>query len=911
MQAGVALNGNTFTTISGTRSSYTNITLDGVNIQDNFIRANAVDFSPNRPTVQQVAEFTIITQNQGPQSGFGSSQVSLVTPSGTNDYHGEMFWFYRNDAFAANSFFNNLARIEKPELVRKQMGFVFSGPLWKDKLLFFGNYEGQRVRQGVGKNSLILTPDARQGIFTYEDLSGNIQKLNVLQATGVQMDPFISSLLKNTPSEINNFLVGDSTQRLLKNNAGHRLIQNFNNSREQGGFRLDFLLSDEQSFEWIYRALDDEQDRPDIYEGFSRDPLVKTVSRFNHFFAGAWKWVIAPTILNEVRVGGHLGPVVFETFEDFSNGFKICPVCDLLQDPIVFSNPVEDFERQGRSTHTYTLQDNASVQKGAHSVRFGLQTQFVRTLDFAAFDVIPSYELGLSPVNPIGLGLADFPGGIGSSAAASANDLLAALGGILESGRREFNVPLRGSPFQAIEDRKNWEYDTVAFYFGDAWRVHPRITFNFGLRWEYYSQLKERGDLITQPEPRAGQTMVDAILDPEGQINFVAGNLTHTDLNNWAPSIGVAWDPFGDGKTALRAGYSISYVNDEGISAPRNAINRYGVQAVVTLQNLTGTISQELPEFPTPQFKLPLTYQEINDTIEPVPVAFGVDPNLVIPYVQSRNFGLQREIAFDTAFEVRYVGTRGTKLVRSFDFNQVVIRPNGFLEDFVRARQNGFLALEAGFGFDPEYNPNIAGSRQLKVLTETVAGGLLFIPFLRGLIQRGEVGELAAIYHFNGLAGNVQLAPNPVTAVSDLTTNGASSTYHGLQFDVRRRFRSGLMFNANYTFSKVLTDASTGGIDGQFRFEPFTDIHNPRYDRGRAEFDTTHVFNANFLFELPFGRGRRFGIDNPVLDRVFGGWKLTSIFAWLSAPPLLGSFQSRHVESKRSLLEEYGRLSAE
>ncbi len=341
-------------------------------------------------------------------------------------------------------------------------------------------------------------------------------------------------------------------------------------------------------------------------------------------------------------------------------------------------------------------------------------------------------------------------------------------------------------------------------------------------------------------------------------------------------------------------------MNDEGIGAPLNAVNRYGVQARVILENLTGTISEGLPDFPTPEFRVPLTYREIDATIEPVPAAYGVDPNMVIPYVQSWNFGIQREIASDMALEVRYVGTRGTKLARAFDFNQVIIGPNGFLTDFRRARQNGFLALEAGLGFDPEYNPGIPGSQPLTVISRTVAGGLLFIPFLQGIIQRGEVGELAAIYHFNGLAGEVELTANPVVSVSDVLTNSASSTYHGLQFDVRRRFRSGLMFNANYTFSKVLTDASTGGIFGQFRFEPFTDANNPHYDRGRAEFDTTHVFNANFIFELPFGRDRRFLIENPVLDRILGGWQLTSIFAWQSGPPFA-------VRSSRGTLNRAGR----
>ena len=404
MQAGTASNGNTFTSVSGTRTSYTTITLDGVNIQDNFIRANAADFSPNRPTVAQVAEFTIITQNQGPECGFGSSQITMVTPSGTNNFHGEVFWFYRNDVFGANSFFNNLSRVEKPELIRNQAGFHLSGPLLKDRLLFFGSFEGQKIRQGLGQNNLVLTPDARRGIFTYQDLSGDLRKLNILEAAGVEMDPFMEALLSEVPSTFNNFLVGDSSAAALKNNAGYRFVQNFNNSRAQGGFRLDFILSDNHSFAGIYKALKDEQDRPDLYGGFNKDPLVKTVSRFNHFFSTAWKWIPGPTMLNEIRIGGHLGPVVFDTLEDFSAGFKICPVCDFVGNPLVFSNPVENNERQGRNTRTYTVQDNASLQRGPHSLRFGFQTQFVRVFDFSGFDVIPTYELGLSALNPVGLG---------------------------------------------------------------------------------------------------------------------------------------------------------------------------------------------------------------------------------------------------------------------------------------------------------------------------------------------------------------------------------------------------------------------------------------------------------------------------------------------------------------------------
>src|SRR5262249_20470918 len=150
----------------------------------------------------------------------------------------------------------------------------------------------------------------------------------------------------------------------------------------------------------------------------------------------------------------------------------------------------------------------------------------------------------------------------------------------------------------------------------------------------------------------------------------------------------------------------------------------------------------------------------------------------------------------------------GTKLLRGFDYNQIIVKQNGFLDDFIRARNNGFLAQAANGVFTPTFNPFIPGSQQLKVFPQLPFSGFLNFGIVQSLLRTGEVGELAALYYVNGLTGPVEFVPNPNTFVADLITNYSSSSYNALQTEIRRRLAGGMEFQANYTFSKVLTDAS-------------------------------------------------------------------------------------------------------
>jgi Carboxypeptidase regulatory-like domain len=889
--------------VNGARDRSWNYTLDG--IDNNESSAGGSDFAPLRTNPDSLAEFRVLTGNVTAELGRNSGgQVNMVTRSGTNRLSGTAYYFDRRPEYNANEWENNLQGFTKSNFTQKMPGFSVGGPIKKNNTFFFLNSQWLQADITRVVTRTVYTQQARQGIWRYS-LAGRSQPFGVagasIDANGNPvvpigsynvaandpqhrgLDPTIQAMIGLTPLPNNFNGVGDGL-----NTAGYSWQPLEQERQNDWVTKIDHVFNGRHSaFARIAKGYQNtlcDNANGGLAPFSGVDCLVNT-TRDPYNWAGNWRWNSKSNLVNELVVGDN----------HFTFNF-ITPDADPSKPTFVnlqITAP-QDFEVGNlRTIDTYQFVDNLSWVHGAHSLKFGTNIRYQRHTDergsVAGLDVSPwvDFSTGINTVDPATFGI---PGDINTAFDRPAlqtgiNALLGRVGNISQGFVQRGSTYAPGGTTFLF---KAW-YPEMDFYAQDTWKPKTNLTVDAGLRWELKMHPSNPDNLIRVPSQRVA---FDAA--PSNTLSWVPGDLYKNDLNNLGPSIGAAWDPKGDGKSVVRANYRIAYdrINTFLLSsAIFQSIPGITTGVVnTTFGQAGGRLRDGLPSIaPT---------ASPTDFLSPATSANSirvVDPNFQSPITHGWAISYQREIFSKTMLEIAYVGRRAEHLFGAYNVDQADYRTNGFLDAFNIAKAGGESALlNQLLGPDTRRNAGESGTAMLRRLFASNLSLNAVAATAAALGQRIQGGktlpELAGLSPFFFFKYPQFLSSTGVIVID----SNDYSRYHALEVKLERRFGNGAGYLVAYTLSRskdtrsfdpAFTTVATANSQSASS-TPF-DINDRSLNYALSDFDRTHVFQGQLVWELPIGKGRRFANGaSTALDAVIGGWQLAGQLVVESGRPM-------------------------
>ena len=954
-QPGVSVGANTGggVHVHGSRDRAFNFTLDGIDI--NEATAGGSNFTPLRPNPESIQELQIVTSNFTAELGRSSgAQVSLTTRSGTNRISGNLFEFYQTPDFHANEWEFNKQGIAKRQFVQHIYGGSVGGPIFnpgfgegtsagwlKDRAFFFVNLQMLRAAETRLQSVTVYTPLARSGIYRYVQGGRNapfgsptnstfptgaavnadgsprfpncgpgvpnpcIATYDITTGRPITLDPSIIALLASQGAP-NDFTGGDGL-----NTALLRFVAPQKEKQYDFVMRYDFKINDTNQVYFRYAQGEQNTFGDIVNGGLQRVPggpnWVDTY-RSPKNMALNYRWAPTARFANEFIVG----------LNRFSFSFEQ-PDPDPSV-PFILNNPTDfrqNFAYNARSSRTWQIVDNMTFDLSPHTLKFGINFRLGNQFDDrsgAAGQIEPQVFFTATNSNFTGWGLPAT--GINSNdltrLRSTINDLIGRIG----SARQGFVVSASNpDSFAPAGTRWNWTayYPEYDFYIQDTWRFRPNLTFDLGVRYEIKLSPKSNDLPILTPSQAftAGSS-------PSNTLRWEEGQLYQNDYNNFSPSIGLAWDPFNNGKTSVRANYRLSYdrfpsqvfANFVFQSAPGNTFQSsvsYGIDDPVRL--IRNGIPDLTPTLTPAQLRQNPPFSATNSIV-------AVDPNIQFPESHQWFAGLQREIWAGNVLEVNYIGRRGVHLFGGYDANQVNVFASdprcarNFLQSFTeiaRGSTNECL-INLLFTGDPLNAAGTATFRGLSAVTSNIpttpppAGQPLVFPTTGGnvagvalAVSQHTTAGVQTIGRPTGYNNPFFLQPYPqFTAGLNVLETNDLSRYNGLEFIIRKRFAQGLGYQVAYTYSiskdtrswdPTFAVANRGSAQSASS-TPF-DIRGDRsLNYAWSDFDRRHAVQAHYTYELPLGRGRMFGSDMPkVLDLIVGGWQIAGLFSYATGRP--------------------------
>jgi len=912
--------------VNGSRDRAFNYVLDG--IDDNETSSGGSNTSPSHQNPDMLAEFRVITSNPTAEFGRNSgAQVLMVTKSGTNQFHGNLFEFYQSPFLQANTAAAKAAGHVRPQFVQNIYGGSIGGPIWRDHAFFFANVELLHALSSSPVTRTVYTASARAGQFRYVtspngalrnanagadptsavappsvDFNGNpIRSIATYDIAAndpfhVGLDPATKAYIALTPLP-NNFQVGDGL-----NTAGFNFTAPANDRQVDTTYKIDYVFNPRNALFGRISTGHQNTFNDVVNGGLQPFPgLPGTVNTYRQPRNMAVNYRLSPTssLTNELVVG----------FNRFGYAFVNPGFANAVTQPFnmnLVTNPLSSYIGNNRYLTTIQYVDNLTYVRGAHIIKGGINLRNGREIDhrgsIGALNAVPqvTFSSGNNPANAAQYKTpTSSVNGISSTDLGTLNSALNDMLGRIGSTQAGYVSQPDLSAFRPAGSTNHLDgrWDEYDFYLQDTWHALPNLVVDFGMRDDARLAPKFEGfpSLVPNQDMRYGTPLTTT-------LQFVPGKFMNDRWNNLGPSVGFAWDPFKNGKTSIRGNFRIAYDRINSFSFSSSVFQ--GMPGL-TYQVTNSTIGQD--NFGT----TPVQGLRAKNWVAPTPTATPQvlttpplasansitisDPHMQTPTVAQWGLSIQRELLKNTVLTISYIGNHGTHLYGGYDSNQVDFRSNGFLDAF-KAAQNGVdtpLMTQIAKG-DTRNTGQVSGVAYLKA---NYPATIQTVP-----IKTNDVGTLA-----NSLANRLQPTTDPnypngkplvlaaglpatffkpypqyLGGVFVLQTRDYSN-YNGLQIQIEKRFSGGFLVTANYTYSKTLdvrsydptfTIVSIGSSQSSAG-TPF-DYHTPRLNYAASDLDNTHVLNGYFVFELPFGHGRRFGSNwNRAIDGAIGGWRLS------------------------------------
>ena len=935
LQPGVQSNGST----TGSRTDQDQVTVDGLDVNDISTGQNFLIVAG--APVDAVQEFRTTVAGFNTDSGpGGGGQFALVTKNGTNKFHGDLNEYHRDTATAANTWFNNYNKLPRTPLIRNQFGGAIGGPIKKDKLFFFLDFNDLRTIQSTSVNRTVPLDSYRNGTINYilakDQVTGArctaTSRLNstpncigsktpaqvaALDPAGIGESPAVFALINSVYPHANNVAnLGDGV-----NTGGFTFTSPTPTFQTNYVGRLDYNLTDKQKLYAVARvAHEDAVQQAPEFPGYPNAPFQDR----SYSWSVGHTWQVSSNKVNQITFG--------DTVENFNFPIPTNPLVPNLVSLGGLSDPyLSPVNAQGRRLPIVQLNDNFQWQKGSHSLSFGGFFKFISTSDNTKLDYNQA-AIGLGG-QTTSLTTALRPTDIRTSGTAGLTDwdtiFTQSLGRIATIGQ-QYNYSAAGTAFPlAHGDNRNYRYFQTELFVGDTWKVTPSLTLSYGVNYQIFSVpyeingLESVGQLVSSTgnvtpfdfDTYMKQRVTQAASHVTGQaavpyIQYVLGgkanngpNLFEPEYHDFAPRFAYAWNPSFDRKTVFNG--SIGLVYDRTVTnavqyqqdqhsylfqlsnTVSNGVQKQPAQSLLLDPRLGANASYSAPAAPAAPKTPYIPYVTGNSpTGTPTGLANGQDFNTMInskfktPYNIMVSFGMQHEFPAGFILKVNYAGRFGRRLLGQADANQIVDYSDPASGQTL-SQAFAAITTQTRGGANAANLPAQPFFENMLTAGEGVANGYpnntSYVADGEGtLTPNGDFGDVVQALT-GDLPTNVGMPPQ--FSENSVYTNKGFSSYNGLLVNVHKNLNHGFQFDVNYTWAHSIDNVSlvaNSGASGGYGF--VCNVFVPRQCRGNSDFDINQLITSDYTYQLPFGQGKAFASNIPFwLNEVIGGWETSGL----------------------------------